>query len=214
MTKDLFKVGSSFPATKSITFDNKNGNVELIVHYGNDSQLAEGMPVQIAKYDIGEGKFREDKIEKYAFTMRVSNNIHNVACLDEVEFLQEWTEQEKIPVKASVAKPYSSDENCLHISYEAGKLEDLNVNGVGLVEFGMTVTPQKAPDKIERVEIGFQAGRIEDIEPRIEQIGEIEAEIDVEPRRRVDLQIAARFDGEAKPVEDRKSTRLNSSHRT
>ena len=34
------------------------------------------------------------------------------------------------PVKASVAKPYSSDENCLHISYEAGKLEDLNVNGV------------------------------------------------------------------------------------
>jgi hypothetical protein len=101
VTKDLFKVGSSFPATKSITFDNKNGNVELIVHYGNDSQLAEGMPVQIAKYDIGEGKFREDKIEKYAFTMRVSNNIHNVACLDEVEFLQEWTEQEKIPVKAS-----------------------------------------------------------------------------------------------------------------
>ena len=33
--------------------------------------------------------------------MRVSNNIHNVACLDEVEFIQEWTEQEKIPIKAS-----------------------------------------------------------------------------------------------------------------
>ena len=38
--------------------------------------------------------------------------------------------QKNIPVKASVAKPYSSDENCLHISYEAGKLEDLTVNGV------------------------------------------------------------------------------------
>ncbi len=35
----------------------------------------------------------------------------------------------KIPVKATVSKPYSSDENCLHISYEAGKLEDPNVNG-------------------------------------------------------------------------------------
>jgi len=33
--------------------------------------------------------------------MRVSNNIHNVACLDEVEFIQEWTEEEKIPIKAS-----------------------------------------------------------------------------------------------------------------
>jgi argininosuccinate synthase len=63
-----------------------------------------------------------------------------------------------IPVKASVSKPYSSDENCLHISYEAGKLEDLNVNGVELVEFGMTTSPQKAPDKIEQVTITFESG--------------------------------------------------------
>jgi len=37
--------------------------------------------------------------------MRVSNNIHNVASLDEVEFIQEWTEEEKIPVKASPVTP-------------------------------------------------------------------------------------------------------------
>jgi argininosuccinate synthase len=70
----------------------------------------------------------------------------------------EYCKQRNIPVKASVAKPYSSDENCLHISYEAGKLEDLMVNGADTVEFGMTVTPQKAPDKIEKVKIGFEAG--------------------------------------------------------
>src|SRR4051795_7745895 len=63
-----------------------------------------------------------------------------------------------IPVKASVAKPYSSDENCLHISYEAGKLEDLNVNGVEMVEFGMTTPPERAPDKMEPVIIAFTAG--------------------------------------------------------
>ncbi len=63
-----------------------------------------------------------------------------------------------IPVKASVSKPYSSDENCLHISYEAGKLEDLKVNGVETVEFGMTVSPQKAPDKLEPVNIQFESG--------------------------------------------------------
>ena len=33
--------------------------------------------------------------------MKVSNNIHNIPCLEDVEFIQEWTEQEKIPVKAS-----------------------------------------------------------------------------------------------------------------
>ena len=69
-----------------------------------------------------------------------------------------YCRQKNIPVKASVAKPYSSDENCLHISYEAGKLEDLTVNGVELVEFGMSVSPQKAPDKIENVKVGFESG--------------------------------------------------------
>ena len=69
-----------------------------------------------------------------------------------------YCDAKKIPVKASVSKPYSSDENCLHISYEAGQLEDPMVNGVDIVEFGMTVSPQKAPDKVENVTIGFEAG--------------------------------------------------------
>jgi argininosuccinate synthase len=69
-----------------------------------------------------------------------------------------YCNQKGIPVKASAAKPYSSDENCLHISYEAGKLEDLAVNGLELVEFGMTVSPRQAPDQSERVTIGFNSG--------------------------------------------------------
>jgi argininosuccinate synthase len=69
-----------------------------------------------------------------------------------------YCEEKRIPVKASAAKPYSSDENCLHISYEAGRLEDLGVNGVELVDFGMTVSPQQAPDKIETIAIGFESG--------------------------------------------------------
>jgi argininosuccinate synthase len=69
-----------------------------------------------------------------------------------------YCEARKIPVKATVSKPYSSDENCLHISYEAGKLEDPNINGCELVEFGMTVSPQKAPDKPETVTVGFESG--------------------------------------------------------
>jgi len=64
----------------------------------------------------------------------------------------------KIPVKASIAKPYSSDENCLHISYEAGDLEDPAVDGAPIIDFGMTVSPQEAPDKVEVVRIGFEAG--------------------------------------------------------
>jgi argininosuccinate synthase len=69
-----------------------------------------------------------------------------------------FCEERNIPVKASKSKPYSSDENCFHISYEAGKLEDLSINGVELVDFGMGVSPQEAPDKVENIVIGFEAG--------------------------------------------------------
>lgn len=70
----------------------------------------------------------------------------------------EYCRQKNIPVKASAEKPYSSDENVLHISYEAGRLEELDVNGVELVDFGMGVSPQDAPDNAEEVTIGVQAG--------------------------------------------------------
>ena len=69
-----------------------------------------------------------------------------------------YCEKHNIPVKASSSKPYSSDENVLHISYEAGQLEELDVCGVQLVDFGMTVSPQQAPDKAEQVTIAFEAG--------------------------------------------------------
>ncbi len=70
----------------------------------------------------------------------------------------DYCNAKNIPVKASIEKPYSSDENCLHISYEAGRLEDPNVNGMEMVDFGMTVSPQEAPDKVEEVTVSFKSG--------------------------------------------------------
>ena len=69
-----------------------------------------------------------------------------------------YCNERDIPIKASADKPYSSDENCLHISYEAGKLEELDVNGVELVEFGMSVSPEEAPDQAEEVKLEYEAG--------------------------------------------------------
>ena len=69
-----------------------------------------------------------------------------------------YCEQKKIPVKATSRKPYSSDENCLHISYEAGDLEDPTVDGQTVIDFGMTVSPQEAADREESVTISFESG--------------------------------------------------------
>ena len=73
--------------------------------------------------------------------------------------LIEYCNAKNIPVKASSTKPYSSDENVLHISYEAGELEELDVNGVEIIEFGMGVSPKDAPDTSEYVTIEFEKGR-------------------------------------------------------
>ena len=70
----------------------------------------------------------------------------------------EYCDAKNIPVKATAAKPYSSDENVLHISYEAGQLEDPAVDGIPIIDFGMTVSPQEAPNEEETVRVGFASG--------------------------------------------------------
>jgi hypothetical protein len=46
--KEIFPVGSSFPSTKTITFENKKGGMDLLVHYTQGTALLGGIPAQIA----------------------------------------------------------------------------------------------------------------------------------------------------------------------
>ncbi len=62
-----------------------------------------------------------------------------------------------IPVPVTREKPYSSDENLLHISYEGGILED-PWNEPEEQMYQLTVSPEKAPDKAVYVEIDFEFG--------------------------------------------------------
>ena len=96
-TKDLFPLGSSFPTTKTITFDNKKGGLDLLVHYSQGVPVLGGLPTQIAQYKIKEGKAKHDG--KVSFILKVSNNIHQIPCLTSAELQETWTEEEKIPVK-------------------------------------------------------------------------------------------------------------------
>ena len=103
VTKELFPVASSFPSTKTITFDNKRGNMDLLIHYSDAAQILPGLPREIAKYHIKEGKPKHN--EKFAFILRVSNNIHQIPCLESADLQEEWTEEEKIPIKKDAAPP-------------------------------------------------------------------------------------------------------------
>jgi argininosuccinate synthase len=71
--------------------------------------------------------------------------------------LLKYASDNNIPVKASIDKPYSEDDNLMHISHEAGILEDpmfsLQKNMLEKM-----VLPQDAPDKETRIAIHFKNG--------------------------------------------------------
>ncbi|MFA6530538.1 MAG: argininosuccinate synthase [Candidatus Micrarchaeia archaeon] len=68
-----------------------------------------------------------------------------------------YAEKNNIPVKASVSKPYSEDDNLMHISHEAGILEDPSLKPEESV-YSKTTSPKNAPDKETNLEIYFKDG--------------------------------------------------------
>ncbi len=68
-----------------------------------------------------------------------------------------YAEKYNIPVKASTKKPYSEDENLLHISHEAGILEDPS-KGCPVDVFSHTVHPWDAPDETTVLAVEFSDG--------------------------------------------------------
>ena len=68
-----------------------------------------------------------------------------------------YANKNNIPIKATKDKPYSSDPNLMHISYEAGVLEDPNFKPNEDM-FELTKSPKDAADKETIIEIEFKQG--------------------------------------------------------
>ncbi len=71
--------------------------------------------------------------------------------------LLKYAEDHNIPVKQTKKEPWSTDDNMLHISYEAGMLEDpMAIPRPSMFE--MTKSPQESPDQDSYLELEFKAG--------------------------------------------------------
>ena len=71
-------------------------------------------------------------------------------CLD-------YAESHAVPVAASREKIHSRDRNLMHISHEGGELED-PANAPLETTWLLTKSPQQAPDRAQRVRMGFESG--------------------------------------------------------
>lgn len=77
--------------------------------------------------------------------------------LDSRKKLVEYALHHDIPVPVTKEKPYSSDENLLHLSFEGGILED-PWNEPDEAMFKLTVAPEQAPDTPTYMELEFKGG--------------------------------------------------------
>lgn len=68
-----------------------------------------------------------------------------------------YAQEQGIPVKATVAQPWSSDENLMHISFESGMLED-PWQAPRADMFELSQSPQNAPDQVRELLVDFEAG--------------------------------------------------------
>jgi len=87
-----------------------------------------------------------------------------------------YAELYNIPVKVTVAKSYSEDENLMHISHEAGILEDPGEPCPENV-YSKTLSPKMAPDKETLIEVEFENGtpvRIKNLEDGTEKTDALE----------------------------------------
>lgn len=71
--------------------------------------------------------------------------------------LLEYAAQNHIPVTQTTAKPWSTDENLFHISYEAGILEDPDTTPPADM-WKLTASPEGAPTTPEAISIEFKQG--------------------------------------------------------
>lgn len=77
--------------------------------------------------------------------------------LNSRQSLLEYAKKNGIPVPVTKKRPWSSDRNLLHISFEGGILEDPYAEAPEEM-YVLTKSPEKAPNKPQYVEIEFKNG--------------------------------------------------------
>ena len=128
------------------------GQIEALRKFGADA---------VAHGATGKGN---DQVRFEMTCMAMEPNVRIIApwrdpkwTLNSREKMIAYAEQHGIPVPVTKKKPYSSDRNLLHISFEGGILED-PWNEPPEDMFVLSVSPMQAPDTPTYVEIDFEQG--------------------------------------------------------
>ena len=90
--------------------------------------------------------------------------------------LIKYAQKEEIPIDVTLNKPYSTDENIMHISYESGILENPK-NKPKSDMFKLTVSPKNAPDEEIEISVEYEKGtpiKIVNLNSKIKVVGALD----------------------------------------
>jgi argininosuccinate synthase len=119
---------------------------------------------------------------------RLNPSLKIIAPFKEEEFLKKfpgrgaeitYCQRHRIPLRVTAEKPYSSDENIAHISYEAGELEKIEQSPwegpssssssfKGMLK--MCCLPEEAPDRPTYLQLSFRKGTPVEIKDETSQV--------------------------------------------
>ena len=151
--------------------------VDLAIREGADA---------IAHGATGKGN---DQVRFELAVNALAPNIKVIAPWRDPEFRQQfpgrtemiaYAESHGIPIRQSLKKPYSMDRNLLHISFEAGMLEDTWYDGTTPADremYKLSVSPEDAPDQPEYVTMTFEAGVPKTLNGKAMKVSEIITEL-------------------------------------
>ena len=118
---------------------------------------------KVAHGATGKGN---DQIRFELAYMKLMPDVEIISPWKDSEFLAEfkgrtdlmnYAKEKSIPIESTLEKSYSMDDNLMHISYEAGQLEDPKFEQKEDM-FKKTVSPKDAPDKETKIIIEFKKG--------------------------------------------------------
>ena len=185
-TEDLRKIEEKAKALGALKTYSIDARKEFVKNYINKAIKANALyegkyPVStaiarplIAKYlvDIAEKEKAEavahgstgkgnDQVRFECSIRALNSDLRIIAPAREWEFTRdtaiEYAKKNNIPIPVDVDSPYSIDENLWGRSIESGMLED-PMNEPPEDAFGLTVSPENAPDNPEYIELEFDEG--------------------------------------------------------
>jgi heat shock protein 4 len=103
---DFFKLGQKFPMSQELSFNNKEGDLTLAIDYDQTTPQLQGLPLTISQHKISKGKRAKADVpgSKVRLVIVLSNNHNQIPTLFDVKLVENWQEEEKIPIKTGPPK--------------------------------------------------------------------------------------------------------------